>query len=92
MVRLWDATEGVLVHEISAEADPLLLLVDPTGEFFVIASKSTYLQAWSFDTGQLISSVEATGWYHEGGFSEDGRTLYLRNYSQVEIWRVGQVD
>jgi WD40 repeat protein len=62
LVRLWDATTGKLVREITADAEGVTAAAfSPDGKSLITAGRKYRLSIWSTDGGRLLADCPAHG-------------------------------
>ncbi len=78
-VRLWDASQGTLVHEMKGHTDAAYSLdISPDGKLAASAGWDGRICLWDLQTGERLSHVhDRKGRAAEVAFSPDGRHLMV---------------
>ena len=96
-VKVWDATTGDLLHDLSGHASEVLTVAfSPDGQRLASGSYDTTVKVWDTATGKAIHTLRG----HQGpvsgvAFSPDGRHLASASFDRtVKIWDLttGQED
>ncbi|MCA9144685.1 MAG: protein kinase [Planctomycetaceae bacterium] len=94
-VRIWDATNGTLLHSILAHQKPARgIAVSPDGSQIVSGGDDDLVHVWDLTTGSLVrtlgtmtTGVETVAWSPSGEWIAAGA-----RYSEFRVWKANGVQ
>ena len=84
--RVWDATTGILVRELSGHTDAVNGAgFSPDGRYVVTASRDYTARIWEADTGTPVREIKGHS-SESAAFSRDGKFLLTSSASAAQVW------
>lgn len=88
ILRLWNATTGVLVREMVGHAKGInYVAFSPNGEYIVSASEDSTVRIWNVETGiEILKLDQNAGRVFCAAFSPDGTRVVTAPDEEIRIW------
>jgi WD40 repeat protein/uncharacterized caspase-like protein len=93
-IRLWEVRSGKQLHIAKASGNVDALMFSPTGRTILVMGEKRSSTLLETDTGREILSLKPAGspYSSELGsafiFSQDGKTLFVNDENQINLWSV----